>query len=65
MYSCFEIGDGEWLLVMVAVLTRSTPDGVGGFGDLVVLLVGWLIRWLSSKCTEVRDGDWSLVMLVG
>ena len=26
-----EIGDGEWLLVMVAVLTRSTPNGVGGY----------------------------------
>ena len=24
-------GDGDRLLVMVAGLTRSTPDGVGGF----------------------------------
>ena len=39
MDPCLEIGDREWLLVMVAGLTRSTPDGVGGF---VVLLVDWL-----------------------
>ena len=31
MDPCLEIGDREWLLVMVAGLTRSTPDGVGGY----------------------------------
>ena len=30
MDPCLETGDREWLLVMVAGLTRSTPDGVGG-----------------------------------
>ena len=27
MVPCLEVGDGGWLLVMAAVLTRSTPMG--------------------------------------